>query len=279
MRISRWLVGLVVCLLVFQGYSWGLVPWIEPPPPLEGAPWRILLTRCVLSTDPELAKLFPPDAWELNKPMELRTQWGRLLFQEYKRIDKGIELHPCTILFNSPTAKKDGERQKRTIVLQTPEKAVLSFSGDMDLVRAQVGELKGARLQGEVHIYSRETSEGANDALNIVTRNIQILPTQIWTPADVAFEYGSSRGSGRVLSITIASHEEDTAESKQALVQNIEMLELVHIDRLHLDFPGKGLLGDAFDQVGSGVPPTKVSLTHRASLGGGGRYLHRPFPV
>ncbi len=245
LRLSRWLVALSACALAFQAYAWLVVPWIEPSSPemAIGGPELPFAPRGI---DSELESLFASSAWERNNPMELKTQWGRLLFQKYERTENGIELHPCTILFHAPTTAKSGKRETRTIVLKTPNKAVLTFAGAMDLARAQMGKLKGALLEGQVQIYARETSPGAGDALRVVTRNIKILPTKIWTPHDVAFQYGSSRGSGRVLTIAIASKDEsNSAGAEPSLVRNIKTLELVHVDQLHLDFPGKGLLGSA----------------------------------
>lgn len=239
LRFGRWLTALLICLLLYQSYVFVIVPWVEPAlPHKRNERLQDSWVHNATNSDVELQELFGPEAWERNNPMELKTRWGRLLFQEYVRIDKGIELHPCTMLFYAPTTQPDGTRAKRTIVLKTQDKAVLSFSGNLNLVQPQVGKLEGALLDGEVRIYSRETSQGANDALNIVTRKIQIRPTQIWTPHDVAFQYGSSRGSGRLLTITIGPNKNDAEDdTNQILMRSIEMLELVHVDRLHLDFP------------------------------------------
>ena len=135
--------------------------------------------------------------------MQLNTQWGSLLFQKYERVKGRIELYPCTVLFRTPGADKNGARASRVIALQTPDRAKLNFSGDLDLMRAQMGKLKDAKLLGPVVIRSLATSPDAHDALKIVTRDVQIQPQQIWTPHDVAFQYGASRGSGRVLTINL----------------------------------------------------------------------------
>ncbi|MFW6172014.1 MAG: hypothetical protein ACODAD_16120 [Planctomycetota bacterium] len=260
-RIARWFLAFTVCWLAYQAYTFVMVPWIEPsvPPAMQAGLSdgdEQLLAR---ESDEDLKHLFAATAWERNNPMELKTRWGRLLFQEYVRIDNGIELHPCTILFRAPTTKKDGTRGKRTIVLKTEDKAVLSFSGDLNFARPQIGKLEGALLDGTVTIEARETFEGANDALGIVTRKVQIRPEQIWTPHDVAFEYGSSRGSGRVLSITLAANDKQAPDNSNAsLIRGIKMLELVHVDGLHLDFPGEGLFGKTENESdGPAEPPSR----------------------
>ena len=259
-RISRSLVALVTLTLVYQAYALFVVPWIEPPPPAarkgdSGNPLSAVLL------DPNITDLFPEGAWERKTPMVLTTPWGKLLFQEYEPFPDGrLELRPCTVVFYAPGREKNGEKQRRAVVLQTPDKAVLSFSGPLNLMQSEVTKLKGAMLEGDVRIFSPATSENANDALLIETRNIQILPRQIWTPHDVVFQYGSSRGSGRDLSITLVSDEDDSSASTDtALVQNLEMLELVHIDKLLLDIPGKGLLGDVMQH-----PHSTADASHRA---------------
>ncbi|MGM0486174.1 MAG: hypothetical protein ACQESR_05365 [Planctomycetota bacterium] len=267
-RIARWFLAFTVCWLAYQAYAFVMVPWIEPagPPAMQASPSAGEARQLARQSEADLEGLFASTAWERNNPMELKTRWGRLLFQEYVRIDNGIELHPCTILFRVPTTKKDGTRGKRTIVLKTEDKAVLSFSGELNLVRPQVGKLEGALLDGTVKIDARETFEGANDALSIVTRKVQIRPEQIWTPHDVAFEYGSSRGSGRVLSITLDPNDERAPDDSNAsLIRGIETLELVHVDGLHLDFPGEGLFGDAPSQSDDSPRPQSRSHTESPS--------------
>ena len=52
--------------------------------------------------DEDLRQLFEEGAWELDNPMELKTEWGRLLFRKYERKKTCIELYPCTVLFDPP---------------------------------------------------------------------------------------------------------------------------------------------------------------------------------
>ncbi len=259
LRAGRFLVALVALAFAYQAYALLVVPWVEPPPPPELQSSGDLPAR--EPADPELAALFPEGAWERENPMVLRTQAGRLLFQDFERSEDGrIELHPCTIVFYAPAGQQGGAKSQRPVILQTPDKAVLSFSESPDIVSGRIGKLQGALLEGDVRIFSAETQPGANDALLITTRNIQILPQQIWTPHDVVFQYGSSRGSGRDLSITLAAERDDDAgAARQALVQSIEMLELVHIDKLLLDLPGKGLLADLSPASAAGASTTQLA--------------------
>jgi hypothetical protein len=265
-RFVRWLLAVTVLSIAYQAYALLVVPWIEPGPGAEvqPAPFELPPTG---DTHPELAELFPEGAWERGRPMVLTTQWGKLLFREYRPSDDGrLELAPCTIVFYAPTRGKQGTDSRRAVVLQAPDKAVLSFSGPLNLARAEFTKLKGARLEGEVKIWSRETTPGANDALSIVTRNVQILPQQIWTANDVTFQYGASRGSGRDLSITLSQTGDDgTASSKDALVKNLESLELAHVEKLVLQVPAHGLLGDTLPAAAPAAQPSDISTPSRPS--------------
>ena len=253
LRVTRWCVAFFTLCCAYQLYAVTIVPLIEPVVVhrRNSGDTGILPGR---QADPELMPLFPEDAWERKRPMVLKTQWGKLLFQKYKTSPDGrLELIPCTIVVYAPAHNGDGSAKRRPIILQAPNKAVLSFSGPLNLLRAEFSKLQGALLEGEVKIFSSESREGANDALSIVTRNIQILPRQIWTPHDVFFRYGDSHGSGRDLSIKLASAQgEGSPQSKDSLVNNVESLELAHIDKLVLHVPGQGLLGQT-----SPPPPTR----------------------
>ncbi len=112
----------------------------------------------------------------------------------------------------------------------------------MNPARAEFSRLKGARLDGQIEIFSPPTTPNGNDQLRITTRNVQIKPREIWTPHDVQFNYGPNHGRGRDLSITLTTDE--TTGPKDSTLGSLEMLELVHIDKLVMHVPGKGLLGD-----------------------------------
>ncbi|MHB0957717.1 MAG: hypothetical protein ACYC0X_18380 [Pirellulaceae bacterium] len=244
-QIARWLVAVVVLTVTYQAYALLVVPWIEPGPGAGRAPWD---TEAPIAGDahPEFAELFPEGAWERGRPMVLTTQWGKLLFKEYRPSNDGrLELVPCTIIFYTPkrTDKVGGGR--RAIIMQAPDKAVLSFAGPLNLVRAEFTKLQGARLEGQVRITSQESAPGANDALRIETRNVQILPRQIWTAHEVTFAYGPNHGSGRDLSITLSpTGGRSPAPGGDALARNLETFELAHVDKLVLHVPADGLLGN-----------------------------------
>jgi hypothetical protein len=253
-RLGRWALAFGVLCLAYQLYAFLVVPWVEPSVATRAASHVFRSGQSTGDSHPELAQLFPPEAWERNDPMVLETDGGMLLFQDYQTADDGkLVLSPCTVVFFSQLPNKSGSSPGkaesnrnptggRPIVLKAPERAVLNFSGSLNLGRAEFGKLKGALLEGEITIFSPPTAPDVDDGLFIVTRNVQILPNQIWTPHDVQLRYGENRGSGRDLSIKLASQEDDEKpESGNSLVNAVESLELVHVDRLSFLLPSSQL--------------------------------------
>ena len=108
MRVVRWLLAVTVLSIAYQAYALLVVPVIEPGPgkELQSAPVEPPLAA---DTHPELAELFPEGAWERGRPMVLTTQWGKLLFREYRPSNDGrLELVPCTIVFYARHAANRG---------------------------------------------------------------------------------------------------------------------------------------------------------------------------
>jgi hypothetical protein len=236
-RMARWLLAFGIISVAYQIYSISCVPLfereiaaIEPGEFDKGEPG--------IPADPRILELFPEGAWERNNPKMLRTSGGMLLFRDYQPSDDGrLELKPCTVVVFTPSQGK-----QRPIILRAPAGAVLNFAGSMNPARAEFSRLKGARLDGEIEIFSPPTTPNGDDQLRITTRNVQIKPREIWTPHDVQFHYGPNHGRGRDLSITLTTDE--TTGPTDSTLGSLEMLELVHIDKLVMHVPGKGLLGD-----------------------------------
>ncbi len=260
-RGVRWLVAVVALTITYQAYALLVVPLIEPGPGAERGQAEAE-APIAGDTHPEFAELFPEGAWERGRPMVLTTQWGKLLFKEYRPSNDGrLELVPCTIVFYAPKRDNQGSG-RRAIVLQAPDKAVLSFAGPLNLARAEFTKLQGARLEGEVRITSRESAPGANDALSIETRNVQILPQQIWTAHEVTFAYGPNHGSGRDLSIALSSAGgRGAASGGDALARNLETFELAHVDKLVLQVPADGLLGNLLPTSPSAGGPVDAAAS------------------
>lgn len=265
-RFVRWLMAVTVLTVAYQAYALLVVPIIEPSPVVRQSQGPVE-PPLAADTHPELAELFPEGSWERGRPMVLTTQWGKLLFREYRTSDDGrLELVPCTIVFYAPArGEPESGGERRAIVLQAPDKAVLSFSGPLNLTRAELVKLKGARLEGEVKIWSRESQPGADDALSLVTRNVQILPEQIWTAHEVTFQYGSSHGRGRDLSIALSPS--GVSGGQGSLVRNLAALELAHIDQLTFNIPATDGLDNLVPDSGAGAQQSGAAEVSAAPAG------------
>ncbi len=234
---ARWLLAFTVIMVVYQVYAAACVPLMEREIGTS-QPSQKKKEEQGHSADPRILELFPEGAWERNNPKVLKTDGGMLLFQDYQPSDEGrLELKPCTVVVFAPSQGK-----QRPVVLRAPAGAVLNFAGSMNPARAEFSRLRGARLDGEIEIFSPATGPLANDYLRILTRNVQIKPHEIWTPHDVQFWYGPNTGRGRDLSITLTADELDGVGPKDATLGSLELLELVHVDKLVFHVPEKGLL-------------------------------------
>ena len=80
-------------------------------------------------------------------------------------------------------------------MLDAPGGAELQFNRDLDVTQGKFGELQGGKLPGDIRIFRPESKPGANDGVELTTRNVQLDMQRIWTPHEVNFRYGGSYGS------------------------------------------------------------------------------------
>ena len=126
-RFVRWLVAVTVLSIAYQAYALLVVPVIEPGPGAE-SPAVEANAPPAADTHPELAALFPDGAWERGRPMVLTTQWGKLLFREYRTAADGrLELVPCTIVFYAPTRGPAGPGARRPWCCRPPTRRCSVF--------------------------------------------------------------------------------------------------------------------------------------------------------
>ncbi len=245
-RIFQSVICFGIVFAAYGVYAVALAPLIEPPAPKRRAiSTRGPGTRALDEQQDEFAKLFKPGSWELagkNRKV-LNTEHGKLLFKDYKTLEGGrLHVEPFTLIFYSKNEEEDAAKDQppRPVVMQAPAGAILNFSKDIDLARADVGKLTGGRLIGEIHVYSPETQTGAGDRFDLHTRNVQLSEERIWTVHDVAFQFGQSYGRGRDLSITLLPPS-TSGEEKESTTDRMKMLELIHVEKLYLH-PGDKLL-------------------------------------
>jgi hypothetical protein len=248
-RLSRAAAAFTAVLVAYLAYATLAVPWIEPTLPRSAGGGDVAGSRRLTHHDQRrriLASLFPEGAWELNDShvKVLETEYGMLLLLDYRTGAGGqLEIQPCTVVLEIPS--KDPARPPRHLALQAPQGAVLQFDRDIDLRRAEIGRPVGGRLQGEVRIFSPPSAPGADDALQIVTQNVQMDAGRVWTPYEVSFRFGRSHGAGRGLTIELLSANSGGSRNVDATsIAGVRRLDLARLEKAHLEAPPEGLFSD-----------------------------------
>ena len=244
-RLIRFITSFVTVWGAFWLYTLLAVPLIEPAATgpqqgaggdRRGAPGRIN------DRLGELQELVPPEARaQLKTPLIIESDDFRLLLQKYKPQGDGrVTIEPCVLIYTPGSSNEDAE-SKPPIVLYAPAGAVMVFDQPIDLTSGQVvGRPTSGRLLGEITITSPGESEGQEDDLLIVTRDIQVTPERISTPNAVSFKYGASYGSGRNMVIKLQQGEKlPGSTGAPPKVQGIESFELFELSKLHLEPPSK----------------------------------------
>lgn len=232
LRLRRTGTVLAAVLAAFWTYALAVAPWIDPP------------TRTELVSDQpvgsggssrDFSKLFPPGSWELKRPKVLETDQGTLLFDDYRTEPSGaLRLTRCSLISHLASGEgADRKESDRLLVMQASDGALLEFDKPLNLARGEFGDFVRGRLLGDIRIFSPASDDEADDALLVVTRNVQIEPQRIWAPNSVEFHYGPHRVSGRDLSIQL-SKPSSTDDSQDLAVGQIQSVELVHVDQVKL---------------------------------------------
>ena len=282
LHLRRYFAALLVLLALYSGYALAVAPWMEPPPIRAKAPLPALPPVQIPDrVRDEILALFPqPDAWQRDatKVKVIETGQATLLIQDYLPTPDGkLELRPCTIIFyaaggaaNAPgegsaTAGRSG---RRPIVLDAPRGATLEFDQPLDMQRSQWGRVRKGTLAGAVTIFSPPTQPGAQDGLNIITRDVRLDRDRIFTPHEVEFRYGENFGSGKDLTISLLDKSDDKTNDKKSpksksAFGGVQMLTLARLDRLHIASGGEGLAGPV---QGRASKPAKTAQAASAPL-------------
>ncbi|MFM8282622.1 MAG: hypothetical protein ACKOCW_03605 [Planctomycetaceae bacterium] len=145
-----------------------------------------------------LEGVFPADAWERKDPIILESRQMRLLFRQYNAVDGGrVHLVPCTLVILPEVVA--GAPPGRTLVLRAEQGAVLEFDEPLDLRQGRLARLVGGSLRGPVTIRGTASAPGADDDIEIETRDVELADLEVRTSDAVQFRYGRSTGSGRGL--------------------------------------------------------------------------------
>jgi hypothetical protein len=252
-HVRRWIFATCVLIVAYGGYAWGIAPLLEPPPVVVGTtPLPPDPGRKPQTPRDDLMKLFAEDAWERNAAKIIETEQCTLLLKDYQPTPDGrLEIKPATLVFYAPGEKDANGKLKskgRPIVLRAPQGAILQFDKALDFARAEFGRLVGGRLPGEITIFSPPSKPGANDALELKTRNLQMDSQRAFTPYDVDFTYGDSYGRGRDMTLFLKPSEKNGAETAFG---GISTLQLSRIERLHIDLPGDSLVPNLSGKPGA----------------------------
>jgi hypothetical protein len=203
-RFGRTLRVFLVVLAAAGLHRLVVVPLVEPAVEASDAGIEISVEEAAAlkqRADRRLAALegiFPADAWERKDPIVLESRQMRLLFQQYNAVDGGrVHLVPCTLVVLPETVT--GAPPGRTLVLRAEQGAVLEFDEPLDLRQGRLARLVGGSLRGPVTIRGTATAPGADDEIEIETRDVELAELEVRTSDAVQFRYGRSTGSGRGL--------------------------------------------------------------------------------
>ncbi|MBU6221487.1 MAG: hypothetical protein KGR24_01920 [Planctomycetes bacterium] len=272
-RLGRTLRVFLVALSMAGFYRLAVVPWVEPrlkdtATALELSPEQAAAIRA--RADQRLAALgdvFPEGSWERDEPIVLESRQMRLLFKQYHSLPDGrVNLVPCTlVMLPDRNRTVAGEGGGRTLVMQAPQGAVLEFDERLDLRQGKLARLVGGSLRGRVTIRGTPSSEGADDEIEIVTRDVELAELEIRTTEMVQFRYGRSTGSGRALVAALVPK----AGGPAAQGPNIGGVDSIRLDRdvkMRLEGFSSGLLAGpdisrpaAASAVAAEQPPVFVS--------------------
>ncbi|MFM8985721.1 MAG: hypothetical protein ACKONH_06645, partial [Planctomycetia bacterium] len=238
-RLGRTLRVFLVVLGVAGFYRLAVVPWVEPKvrdaaselemTPEEAAAIRARADRRLAA----LGEVFPPGAWEREDAIMLESRQMRLLFKDYHSLPDGrVHLVPCTlvVLPDRNRTASDGA-VGRTLVLRSPQGAALEFDEPLDLRQGRLAKLIGGSLRGQVTIRGTPTAPGAEDDIEIVTRDVELDELEVRTSEMVQFRYGRSSGSGRALVARLRPRQTSPAGGTVDRGPNIGGVDSIRIDR------------------------------------------------
>ena len=248
-RIGRTLRVFLVALSMAGFHRLAVVPWVEPrlkdtATALELSPEQAAAIRA--RADQRLAALgdvFPEGSWERDEPIVLESRQMRLLFKQYHSLPDGrVNLAPCTlVMLPDRNRTVAGEGGGRTLVMQAPQGAVLEFDEPLDLRQGKLARLVGGSLRGRVTIRGTPSSEGADDEIEIVTRDVELAELEIRTTEMVQFRYGRSTGSGRAL-VAALLPKAGGAGAQGANIGGVDSIRLDRDVKMRLEGFSSGLL-------------------------------------
>jgi hypothetical protein len=278
-RLGRTLRVFLIVLAAAGFHRLTVVPLVEPrvhdeQQSLELSPEQAAAIRA--RADRRLAALgdiFPAGSWEREDPIMLESRQMRLLFKQYQALPDGrVNLVPCTlVILPDRNRVADDGSEGRTLVLRVPQGAVLEFDEPLDLRQGRLARLIGGSLRGQVTIRGTPSSPGADDDIEIVTRDVELEEFEVRTAEMVQFRYGRSTGSGRALLARLLPR--PGASDQGPSIGGIDSIRLDRDVRMRLEGMQGGLLpgqkqpaAGAIGEPGSAGDAAPVLVTCRGGL-------------
>jgi hypothetical protein len=278
-RLGRTLRVFLLILAAAGFYRLAVVPLIEPRQEDLAAGLEMTAEEAAAiraRADQRLAALgdiFPAGAWERDEPIMLESRQMRLLFKDYQSLPDGrVNLVPCTLVVLPDGNRLANGPAGRTIVMRAPQGAVLEFDEPLDLRQGRLARLVGGSLRGQVTIRGTSSEDGAEDDIEIVTRDVELDELEVRTGEMVQFRYGRSSGSGRALIARLTPRASGGGAGPLGQGPNIGGVDTIRLDRdvrMRLEGLGGGLLPGRRDASAATTadgtePPVLVSC--RGSL-------------
>ncbi len=265
-RLGRTVRVFLVVLATAGLYRLAVVPWVEPRyretvdveelTPEQAAAIRARADRRLEA----VRELFPPGAWEHEEPIVMESRGMRLLFKQYHSLPDGrVNLVPCTVIVLPDGQRRANAENGRTVLLRAPQGAVLEFDEPLDLRAGRLARLVGGSLRGQVTIRGTQSSVGANDDIELVTRDLELDEYEIHTNEKVDFRFGRSVGKGRGLVATLLPSQAGGGQGPN--IGGVDTIRLEREVELRLEGLATGVLpgsGDLMSQSETDEQPVMV---------------------
>ncbi len=241
--LAQYLTVLALMIGAYSAYARVVVPLIKGPanqvrrtavvPPVDLPEKRDNKSR--------LFSLLPRDGWELGQCKTLFTSQGTLLFQEMERLDDegNYSLKPFTMIMNdhqSGTAFASGLDSSVPPTVLRCARAKLGFDGPILLTGGSKTRMQTASLDGEVTIFRPSPTPQKDEALKLVTRDVQVSANNIVALGEVAFSFGPHRGSGKTLTIEL-EHDTNASPSNRdfSSINGVATIKLAALKSLRIE--------------------------------------------
>lgn len=242
--MAQYMLSLAAVIACYSAYVQFAVPLIEGPPnqivQRAAAPLNRISPR---EEKNYFAHLLPEDAWELTDCKTLLIDAGTILFKELEQNKDGsLSVVPFTLITGLKTESElalTGEKPGTPMVLRCVSGANLKFNRRIQEVLSGKAKLESARLTGVVNIYRPPSAIDKDDALNVLTSNIQIDKRRVFTLDQVEFWFGQNHGLGRNMIIDLEHDTQSSSIVDFANVKGIRRLELAFLDSLRIVPPAK----------------------------------------